>query len=206
MVGRISYLKRLTLHYRKLYNELRKGGLTMNEITLQNMGNTQLDKGIINGKPIIAWDAISNCKRNECQVYSKCSHLKHGKCGVQVSYVTKVTNVVLNRYGAYLDDIGLMKLGLHIIPLYSQLCKMKLLEMALTDVDLVDDRGRVIIHPVYKAIRETLVTINIMWRDLDITMRDPDISSDLPLAANKNGAAGYYDSLSASAEKREITR
>jgi len=85
---------------------------------------------------------------------------------------------------------------------------MKILEMALESVDIIDEKGRIIIHPVYKAIRETLTTITIMWRDLDITIRGSDFDSDLPLTAatSKSGDSSYYDTLSLSVEKRELTR
>ncbi len=179
------------------------------EIQLRNLGDTSLDKGVINGKQIIAWDAIGNCKGNDCLVYDRCSFLKKGKCGVQMNYVQTITRTVMDRY-RYLDEMALMKIGLHIVPLYSQLCKMKILEMALEDIDIVDDRGRVVIHPVYKSIRETLAVITMMWRDLDISIRcSSDMIStadDIPLAASKNGDSTYYTSLSDSVEKREVTR
>ena len=177
----------------------------MDELQLRNIGDTNIDKGTIGGRSIIAWDTIANCKLKECLVYDRCSYLKRGKCGVQVAYVTTLTSTIMNRY-KYLDELSLFKIGTHIIPLYSQLCKMKILEMALEDVDIIDDKGRVLIHPVYKAIRETLTTITIMWRDLDMTIRGNDFDVPIDTVVSKSGDSAYYDSLSNSVEKRELTR
>jgi hypothetical protein len=179
----------------------------MSELQLQNIGDTNINKGFIDGKTIIAWDTIASCKAKECMVYDRCSYLKRGKCGVQIAYVTTLTSTIMSRY-KFLDELSLFKIGTHIIPLYSQLCKMKILEMALETVDIIDEKGRILIHPVYKAIRETLTTITIMWRDLDITIRGGDFDSDLPLTAatSKSGDSSYYDTLSLSVEKRELTR
>jgi hypothetical protein len=62
------------------------------------------------------------------------------------------------------------------------------------------------VHPVYKEIRSTLLSISLMWRDLDFTVSNGSFGEDNISVAPRNGDAAYYDSLSTSEEKREITR
>jgi len=182
------------------------GVIFMNAVQLRNIGSTNINKGSIGkDRTLIAWDAIQNCKDNECMVSDRCSYDKKGKCGVQVDYLTTLTQVIMDRY-KFLDEMALFKIGMHIVPLYSQLCRMKILEMSLNDIEIIDNKGRIMIHPVYKEIKNTLVVISMMWRDLDFTISHGSFGEDSISVAPLHGDSAYYDSLSTSEEKREITR
>lgn len=171
---------------------------------LTNLGSMELEKGTIrDGHKLFAWDAIQECRSNDCCVASKCSYLKKGKCGLQVHYLKTLTNTICSTY-KYLDDMQYFKIGMQIIPLYSHLLRLKLLEMSITDVVYENAKGIKFIHPVYKEIRQTLSTIHLMWKDLEMNPLLPDV----PSPANPedpgigdtgdvmNGDPNYYAKLS----------
>lgn len=143
------------------------------EIT--NLGNIDLEKGVIReGHKLFAWDSIQDCKESDCCVAHRCNYLRKGKCGLQTAYIKTLTNTICGSY-KYLDDMQYFKIGMHIIPLYSHLLRLKLLEMSLSDVVYETAKGVKFIHPVYKEIRQTLITIHMMWKDLDINPGVPPI-------------------------------
>jgi hypothetical protein len=87
---------------------------------------------------------------------------------VQVKYLESLYTSVLGTYH-YLDEAMLFKIGMQIIPLYVQLVKLQIVELSLTSPTYVSYKGTVMVHPIYKEIRETLKTIHIMWKDLDLS-------------------------------------
>ncbi len=142
---------------------------------LTNIGNMDLEKGVIReGHKLFAWDAVQDCSQSDCCVAARCNYMKVGRCGLQVSYLRTLTDTICSTY-KYLDDIQYFKIGMQIIPLYSHLLRLKLLEMSITDVVYENSKGIKFIHPVYKEIRQTLSTIHLMWKDLEINPGIPPI-------------------------------
>jgi hypothetical protein len=142
---------------------------------LENIGSLNLDKGIIrDGHSLFAWDAIQDCDVSSCPVSKKCTYLKRGKCAVQVAYLKRLCNDVCKTY-KYMDDLQYFKIGTQIIPLYSHLFRLKLLELSLKEIVYVNPKGVKFIHPVYKEIRQTLSTIHLMWKDLGVTPEIPEM-------------------------------
>ncbi len=165
---------------------------------LTNIGNLELEKGVIReGHKLFAWDAVQDCSASVCHVASRCNYLKRGKCGLQVTYLKTLTDTICTTY-KYLDDIQYFKIGMQIIPLYSHLLRLKLLEMSLTDVVYTTSKGIKLIHPVYKEIRQTLLTIHLMWKDLEIhpgVPEIPDPTSPDNDSRLRDGDPTYYTKL-----------
>ncbi len=149
------------------------------------------------GVKFFAWDAVQDCSKNNCPAFKKCEFLKKGKCAVQVKYLKTLTETIQRNY-KYLDEMQLFKVGMQIIPLYSHLLRLKLVEMGIEEVIYMNNKGGKFVHPVYKEIRQTLLTITMMWKDLEITPHIPD-----PEMGNSgeeevdylNGDSSYADNL-----------
>lgn len=169
---------------------------------LRNVGTLNLEKGDIReGHKLFAWDGIQDCSQEDCAVYSKCNNSLHkGKCAVHVNYLKTLCNTIVSTY-KYLDEMQYFKIGMQIIPLYSHLLRLKLLEMSVVDVVYVNNKGVKFIHPVYKEIRQTLSTIHLMWKDLEVNPGIPNIPNPSERLSveleedNINGDPDYYDKL-----------
>ena len=184
----------------------------MNELT-KRMGSLDLDKGEARpGHKMFAWDAVQDCADDNCPIVSQCAYNKEGKCVVQLRYVETILTTILNTY-KYLDDVQLTKIGIQIIPLYSQLARLKIIEKSITIDNIVNvSKHGMYVHPVFKEIRQTLLMINQMWRDLlikpiNLMTPDPD-DPDSSLNGDNDprvveGDPSYYKTLS---EKSHLRR
>jgi hypothetical protein len=177
--------------------------MTDNNVKL-NLGEMQLDKGNVRKDvKLFAWDAIRECSPSTCPVSSVCTYIKKGKCAVLVQYLRALYDSVLSNYKT-LDDVSLFKVGMQIVPLYLQLAKMQLLEMSLDSPIYTTDKGANLAHPVYREIRETLKTIHLMWKDLDLSFSfanrpDPDGSSDKATSGDPN----FYENIVGSGKSQK---
>lgn len=171
------------------------------------LGGLDLDKGEVRpGHTFFMWDAVQDCVEHECPVYDECKYEKRDKCAVQVKYVSSICHVIINTY-KYLDDVQLTKIGVQLVPLYSHLCRLKIIEKSITLGNIVGStaKGIQFIHPVFKEIRQTMLMINQMWRDLlirPINLMTPDPSDpSAPLSNPDNdprlidGDRTYYKKL-----------
>jgi hypothetical protein len=184
-----------------------KKGMDLTKATFEfNKG--EIRKGI----ELFAWDGIQDCANEECIVFNKCQYLKRGKCAVHVSYIKQLTDTICISY-KYLDEMQYFKIGMQIIPLYSHLLRLKLLEMSIQSITFENNKGIKFIHPVYKEIRQTLIAIHMMWKDLEMT---PHIADPTLLPPNEmkqaveakkteedmmlNGDGSHYERISQMAE------
>jgi hypothetical protein len=177
---------------------------------LTNIGTATIDKGVVrDGIKLTGWDSVSICTGAECPLEHKCKYLKKGKCGVQLDYMQNFCNVILKTY-RYLDEGALFKVGMHLMPLYSYLCKLKIVEASLTNLTNVTAKGIVQIHPIYKEIRETLKCIVTMCRDLEIFVDGGIPNEDIepvPTAVDmSNGDPTYYKKMSEVVSRKRLIR
>jgi hypothetical protein len=146
-----------------------------------DIGSLTLDKGLVRRDvKMFAWDGIQECTGGIhvvdaehpnpfiCPVTHLCGYIKRGKCAVQVKYLEALYSSVLGTY-SYLDEAMLFKIGMQIIPLYVQLVKLQIVELSLHSPIYTTDKGAIMVHPVYKEVRETMKAIHIMWKDLDLS-------------------------------------
>lgn len=177
----------------------------------RNIGSTTICKGEVReGVQLVAWDCIQDCDPAMCPLGQDCdfvgkSHSANSKCALQTEYIQSFIDVVLKTF-KYLDESDLYKVGMHLVPLYSQLCRHKILEKSVGQVAYIDHKGCPKIHPVYKEIRETIRIISGLWKDMGVTsMPDPTLPR---VADNKGfGDPNHYARLIEGAEnKRNVTR
>jgi hypothetical protein len=174
---------------------------------LINVGTTNLNKGELRPNVTLkAWDSVSVCTDKECPLHNKCNYLKRGKCGVQVDYLRTFSDTMLSMY-KYLDEGSLFKIGMHLMPLYSYLCKLKIVEASLNGVINTTSKGIIQIHPIYKEIRETLKAIMMVGRDLDLYVNGEVNAPDINLGKKDQlGDPEHYKNISVLADRKRIVR
>jgi hypothetical protein len=164
-------------------------------VNSEKIGEMDIQKGNVReGVTLFSWDIVQSCQSN-CPVYNRCQFEKGGKCLVQVDYLKAFYQTIFSTY-QFLDEVMTFKLGVQIVPLYMQLCRLQLLEMSITSVMVPTPQGEKI-HPVYKEIRETLKTIHIMWKDLELAFTfnyKPNLGDDVN--KSETGDRSYYKQMS----------
>ena len=126
------------------------------------------------GKQLWSWDALTECTNHACPAAARCHYIREDlvapeKCQVMLKYLKAVSQVVFGQYEAVLDEGQLYRVGMHIIPLYRNLCRFKIYELGLRSVVHSDDKGKVSVDPVYKEIREHIKLLEQMWKSVGLT-------------------------------------
>src|SRR5512137_1037931 len=147
------------------------------------LGHISMEKGFIGEKPLIVWDGIQECNGEQCGIYDRCNskvkNYANGKCKIMKEYISSLLFAIDKSYKG-LDEVQMIKIGFQIVPLYSQLCRLKMIEMTVRDIVYSTEKGSQLVHPVFKEIREVLKAIHIMWKDVQMpppNVPDPAVRS-----------------------------
>lgn len=124
---------------------------------------------------LYSWDAIQDCEGERCPAHEFCEFDQRGKCTVMRQYLKSVMTLIFRNFAEDLTEPHLYRIGMHLMPLYKMLCRMKIEEMAVRRVVTVDDKGKRAANPLYKEIRETIKLIEQTWKRLGL---DPLMSLD----------------------------
>lgn len=118
-----------------------------------------------------SWDHVQPCT-SDCPAYVRpdvCPMTRNSNnCPVMKEYLeavvdllhTKVPNIEL------VGEDALWRLGMHIMPLYRMLCKMKIAEACVSGILYSDDKGRLKANPIYKEMRETIKQVESMMKEI----------------------------------------
>ena len=133
----------------------------------QNMRQSVIvTKGVTDdGLQLVIWDYVERCRNKKCPISDKCTYGRTGKCMVQVKYLNAVFAPLQEIIETVGDPIMMQMIGLHLVPLYHQLVKMKMVEMTVKDPVLDDAKGGKRTHPVYKEMRDIMKSIMMHWKD-----------------------------------------
>lgn len=149
----------------------------------RKLGNLNIHKGKLDEVPITMWDAVPLCNEETCPIAESCPYNKTGRCTVRVKYLANVFDAVSN-LPENLDPITILKIGMHIIPIYSQLCRFKMVEYNSATM-VADAKGNLKVNPIFREIRETIKAASSLLQDLNTSV------NGLP----NDGDQDYYDSL-----------
>jgi len=162
-----------------------------------------------NGRSVLRWDPAQLCKP-ECVIYEECPYVKKGKCSLEVNYMNNVFNNI-NRISDMFSDIEMQRFGLHLIPLYHQLIRMKKEAYSLKSVSTRSKQGVVAIHPIFGEMREIFRSISKEMRDLGIAEkwakkfgRSTKMVDDIDIEdLLERGDPGFYEKISKEDEYEE---
>ena len=160
------------------------------------MGDLSINRGKIEDRHLIAWDTIQDCRDEECILTTMCYYKREGKCTLQMNYLRAVQNMVFRNFRDTLTETQLFRIGLHLIPLYKVLIKLKMRELVVDDVLTETTQGSLKAHPVFKEIRDTIKLIEMMWKSLNLVGGTSGGGAGVPdIDDFINGATGAYESM-----------
>lgn len=170
-----------------------------------------LQKGQIReGQQLVAWDCVPDCDIDACPLGNTCTYQhKSNKCALQTEYLQSFIDMTLRTYRSISED-DMFKIGMHIIPLYSNLCRMKIVEKGLREVTYIDAKGNPKVHPVFKEIREIIKVITSLWKDMGfLKIPNPNLPNPTAFVGGREGFGdpNHYASLTQDAtNKRNVIR
>jgi hypothetical protein len=168
-----------------------------------------VSKGHYQSIPLVAWAAIENCMPTLCHIEHLCSYQKTDgrkmrKCGLQKNYIQNVSSMI---HRCFHKELGaseslLFRVGMHLMPLYKTLCKLKMEELSVHSPVTTTLRGDRKVDPVYKEIRETIKIVMMCWKDLGLD------GSLLSGAGNvlRGVSRGYEDELFEEEPEENVTK
>lgn len=71
------------------------------------------------------WEGIPDCPGKECPIYTTCQYPKTGPCGLRKRYLSVIERLILGCLETK-SPKNKLKVGFHLVPLYSQLFSAKL--------------------------------------------------------------------------------
>lgn len=118
------------------------------------------------------WNVITPCRQDECPIFEDCPHeekkMKGGKCKVEQGYINTIGTMVYRNFKSVFSEDQFFIVGMHIIPMYRHLCRLKIWEWSVREVMYEDDKGRRHLNPIYREIREQIKAISSQWRGLGV--------------------------------------
>jgi len=172
----------------------------------QKFGTLTISRGHHKGeKALFSWDITVECTDTACPASGVCEYERVGKCKAMTLYLKGVTNVVIGEHIDELSESQLFRIGMHMVPLYRTLVRMKIEELGVGRIIQSDDKGKLSAHPIYKEMREQIKLIEMMWKTIGLH----DIACGVPLPdgdlLGKSGKS-YYDRMEADALREQSTR
>lgn len=134
-------------------------------------------------KRLFQWDAISKCDGELCIIAEQCEYVKKGNCTLEMRYMKAISSVIMRNYGEHLDEPTLYRIGIHLVPLYKILIRLKMEELAAERLILLDAKDKAFAHPVLREIRDTIRLIEDVWKKLGLGEKAPEPS--LPLSEDE---------------------
>jgi hypothetical protein len=144
------------------------------------------------GEVSYTWDVAQKCRLHLCPAKERCPFLEHAKegddCKIMKKYL-RAASLVLYDAQEDMTSVQRYQVGMHIIPLYKTLCKMKIEEIGILDAVTMTSRGTMQVNPIYKEMREIIKVIDQVWKSIGVkaeTVGTPGFSTAKP---------NYYDAM-----------
>lgn len=141
------------------------------------LGDIKVWKAKVRGVTIVSWDAIPPCRGDGCSIWDICgkkdSRISSSHCGVLYEYIGNVNLMIYRNYADQLTEPMLFRVGMHLIPLYKQLCRLKIEELNVFEL-IGEVKGKWQVHPILKEIRETVKQIEMVWSSLGLKLVEDD--------------------------------
>lgn len=145
------------------------------------------------------WNTITPCHSEDCPIFDSCPHDKTegGKCKVESQYVKAVATMAYRVFRKKFTEDQFFVVGMHILPLYRHLCRLKVWEWSVANVMYEDDKGKRHINPIYREIREQIKAISSQWRMLGVGRVDIPEPADPRIPGGMKDATPkpYYDRM-----------
>ncbi len=149
--------------------------------------------------PVVIWSSVCDCEES-CPIYDSCLVKKNGeKCELMREYFSHILNSAIAVHGSYINEKIMVSIGMHLMPLYAQLFKFKLVEKSISASGIVrlNKKGEMQIHPLYKEMRECVKLIDGLWSRIGLKNFARGKGGEIDSEDFFSGDADYYESISA---------
>jgi len=157
------------------------------------LGDMALSRGLDDaGNTMVSWDMVDKCRHEDCPALDQCPYEaainNGGRCQIMLRYM-KAASMTLYNHREQMTSAQRYQVGIHIMPLYRTLCRMKIEEIGVERILYRDDKGMFRINPLYKEIRETIKVIDAVWKSIGVT------EVEAPPSKPFSGKNSYYDAM-----------
>lgn len=137
-------------------------------------------KGHIGTMQVKLWDKVRECRGTKCPLLSSCPYfrlrsleklkrmeeegLPLGQCRVEQKYLYHIEQPLLKLAQMAKDEFVMQLIGMHLVPLYHDLCLLKMKKAELKEIEYSDSKGTKRIHPVFDQIEKTHAAILKTWK------------------------------------------
>ncbi|MFZ3046507.1 MAG: hypothetical protein WA151_11375 [Desulfatirhabdiaceae bacterium] len=128
------------------------------------IGEFQIQKGNLEGGlQVNLWDAVRTCKGTECRLAYKCKYaeskrelrdVEHLPCRIERKYLVQVLDPFLQLIDIVKDPFLMNWVGMHLIPMYVDLCQLKMEKLKVDNITYTDKKGEKKIDPIYDEVRK----------------------------------------------------
>jgi hypothetical protein len=142
---------------------------------------------------LVYWNAVQRCDTERCGCVDLCSNPVDGEpCSVLSSYMGNVYQTMIRTYKGTITEDSAYRIGMHLVPLYKILCRLKMQEFEEISVMVTNSKGDRKVNPIFEEIRKTILAIEKMWMNLGyITTEQGKGKKDQFLGAFNQ--RNYYD-------------
>ena len=192
----------------------------MSKLAVSQIGDVKIRRGTVSDEDgenellYYSWDFVHDCLQAECPGFDSCTYTckkskTTAKCPVAIQYLKAITTVIHLELRSKMNQIQLMKVGLHLMPLYAIMSRLLIEEMGVKQVSTQNVARTVRVHPVFKEIRDTMSAIDKAWAS--IGLNTPGVGSGgfgstksgREDGHNPNGQTSYYDKMKAGHTKKK---
>jgi hypothetical protein len=185
-------------------NDNKLQGADMKNIEYREYGMMKVNQRTLKDETFPVWTAIQDCEGTECVSARVCPYFStdiNRKCVVMMKYLKQVEKMTLDTFGNEMDDFDLFRVGMHLVPLYKQLARFKIIEMSVTSRGITEmtKSGTTKVNSLFKEIREVVKAIDSTWRELGVVKGKQPESPSIPVGANRS----YYEQMEKEALKEQ---
>lgn len=121
---------------------------------------------------LVYWNAVQRCDPETCGCVELCSNPNLEKpCSIISGYMNNVYEVMIRTYRGEMTEDTAYRIGMHLVPLYKILCRLKMQEFSETSIMFLSKSGRKV-NPIFEEIRKTVLAIEKVWQNLGYIVSD----------------------------------
>jgi len=141
---------------------------------------------------LVYWNAVQRCTGSECPCLDLCSSPDVDKpCSIMSSYMGNVYEIMIRTYKGNMTEDTAYRIGMHLVPLYKILCRLKMQEFAETQTMTINIQGTLKVNPIFEEIRKTILAIEKVWANLGYIVSENQKKKDKFVGAFNQ--RNYYD-------------
>ena len=140
----------------------------------EDIGSMKIKRGTVGGQvKMYSFDAVPICLEEECPAYGICHYHqseghKNAKCKVHLDYMKAITDVMFRNYSECLTEGKFFRVGTQLMSLYGTLCRIQIEKVGTSSITMLNSRGTLSAHPIFKEERETIKVIESLWRSIGL--------------------------------------